>query len=170
MKQVTVYEVDPSLDPKNLDASITLRESREQAALELQTGKHWAILPASFKASIPKKERKRVYSEIGSSFAIVLAQGPDPAAHFMGQLLKALGPRNILWGTDSIWWGSPQWLIDAFKALTIPGADAGAVRVPAPHRADEAADPRAQLGASLWSEAEGGALHPHKQPARGVPG
>jgi predicted TIM-barrel fold metal-dependent hydrolase len=71
-------------------------------------------------ASIPKKERKRVYSEIGSSFAIVLIQGPDAAAHFMGQLLKALGPRNILWGTDSIWWGSPQWLIDAFKALTIP--------------------------------------------------
>src|SRR5215468_329322 len=71
-------------------------------------------------ASIPKKERNRVYSEIGSSFAIVLAQGPDAAAHFMGQLLKALGPHNILWGTDSIWWGSPQWLIDAFKALSIP--------------------------------------------------
>ncbi len=71
-------------------------------------------------ASIPKKERKRVYSEIGSTFAIVLAQGPDAAAHFIGQLLKALGPKNVIWGTDSIWWGSPQWLIDAFKALTIP--------------------------------------------------
>jgi uncharacterized protein len=71
-------------------------------------------------ASIPKKERKRVYSEIGSTFAIVLARGPDMAAHFIGKLLKALGPKNILWGTDSIWWGSPQWLIDAFKALTIP--------------------------------------------------
>src|SRR4029453_11696806 len=71
-------------------------------------------------ASIPKKERRRVYSEIGSTFAIVLAQGPDAAAHFIGQLLKALGPKNILWGTDSIWWGSPQWLIDAFKHATIP--------------------------------------------------
>jgi predicted TIM-barrel fold metal-dependent hydrolase len=71
-------------------------------------------------ASIPKKERRRVYSEIGSTFAIVLAQGPEAAAHLIGQLLKALGPRNILWGTDSIWWGSPQWLIDAFKTLTIP--------------------------------------------------
>src|SRR5262245_1111415 len=72
-------------------------------------------------ARIPKRERRRVYSEIGSTFAIVvLSQGPDGAAHLMGQLLKALGPRNILWGTDSIWWGSPQWLIDAFKALTIP--------------------------------------------------
>jgi uncharacterized protein len=71
-------------------------------------------------ASIPKKERRRVYSEIGSTFAIMLASGPDNAAHFIGKLLKALGPKNILWGTDSIWWGSPQWLIDAFKALTIP--------------------------------------------------
>ncbi len=71
-------------------------------------------------ASIPTKERKRVYSEIGSTFAIVLGRGPDAAAHFIGQLLKALGPKNILWGTDSIWWGSPQFLIDAFKALTIP--------------------------------------------------
>jgi len=73
-------------------------------------------------ASIPKKERRRVYSEIGSTFAIMLAGGPDMAAHFIGKLLKALGPKNILWGTDSIWWGSPQWLIDAFKALTIPEA------------------------------------------------
>jgi len=71
-------------------------------------------------ASIPKKERKRVYSEIGSTFAIMLAGGPDMAAHFIGKLLKALGPKNVLWGTDSIWWGSPQWLIDAFKTLTIP--------------------------------------------------
>ena len=50
-----------------------------------------------------------------------LGQRPrQAAAHLLGQLLLALGPRNILWGTDSIWWGSPQWLIDAFKALEIP--------------------------------------------------
>jgi hypothetical protein len=74
---------------------------------------------------MPKKHRRRVYAEIGSSFAInVLSDSRDPgpmrAAHFIGQLLKTLGPKNILWGTDSIWWGSPQWLIDAFKVLQIP--------------------------------------------------
>ncbi len=69
-----------------------------------------------------KKERRRVYAEIGSSFAITLLfGGPDGAAHFIGRLLKVLGPRNILWGTDSIWWGSPQFLIDAFKTMQIPG-------------------------------------------------
>jgi hypothetical protein len=28
--------------------------------------------------------------------------------------------RNVLWGTDAIWWASPQWSIDAFKRLRIP--------------------------------------------------
>ena len=120
--------------------------------------------------SIPKKERNRVYSEIGSSFAIVLSQGPDAAAHFMGQLLKALGPRNILWGTDSIWWGSPQWLIDAFKALTIPEAMQEQFGYPPLTERTKRLILGLQLRASLRSEAEGGALHPYEQPARGVPG
>jgi len=25
-----------------------------------------------------------------------------------------------LWGTDSIWWGSPQWQIEAFRRFTMP--------------------------------------------------
>ena len=73
-------------------------------------------------SSMPKKDRKRVYAEIGSTFAIALSRGPETAAHLIGRLLKTLGPRNILWGTDSIWWGSPQFLIDAFKNLQIPEA------------------------------------------------
>lgn len=72
--------------------------------------------------SMPRSHRRRVYAEIGSTFAVTLLEGPDRAAHLLGQLLGALGPRNILWGTDSIWWGSPQWLLDAFKALTIPAS------------------------------------------------
>lgn len=71
-------------------------------------------------AQIPRKLRRNVYAEIGSTFAFTFLQGPDQAAHLVGALLKAVGSRNVLWGTDSIWWGSPQWLIDAFKALTIP--------------------------------------------------
>jgi predicted TIM-barrel fold metal-dependent hydrolase len=71
-------------------------------------------------ASLPENDRKRMYAEVGTTFAYVLQQGPDQAAHYVGQLLKALGPDNIIWGTDSVWWGSPQWLIDGFKCLTIP--------------------------------------------------
>ena len=69
---------------------------------------------------MPKRDRRRVYAEIGSTFAIALLSGPDQAAHLLGQLLKVFGSRRILWGTDSMWWGSPQFLIDAFVNLEIP--------------------------------------------------
>jgi predicted TIM-barrel fold metal-dependent hydrolase len=45
---------------------------------------------------------------------------PREAAHVLGKLLRAVGPDRILWGTDCIWYGSPQPLIDAFRAFTIP--------------------------------------------------
>ena len=25
----------------------------------------------------------------------------------------------MIWGTDCLWWGSPQWVIDAFKRFQI---------------------------------------------------
>jgi len=46
----------------------------------------------------------------------------DAAAHVLGKLLVQLGPERILWGTDSIWYGSPQGQIDAFRAFTISEA------------------------------------------------
>jgi predicted TIM-barrel fold metal-dependent hydrolase len=72
--------------------------------------------------SMPAGHRKRVYAEIGSTFALTFLQSPEMAAHLMGQLLQLLGSKRIIWGTDSIWWGSPQWQIDAFKTLEIPPA------------------------------------------------
>jgi hypothetical protein len=70
---------------------------------------------------MPRKHRRRVYAEIGSTFVTsLLLDGPEGAAHLIGQLLKTVGSKNILWGTDSMWWGSPQFAIDAFKNLQIP--------------------------------------------------
>jgi predicted TIM-barrel fold metal-dependent hydrolase len=68
------------------------------------------------------KRRRNVFAEVGSAFAVAFTQGPDRAAHLIGALMRDLGPERILWGTDSIWWGSPQWQVDAFKALTVPPA------------------------------------------------
>jgi uncharacterized protein len=47
---------------------------------------------------------------------------PREAAHVLGKLLATLGPERIVWGTDSCWYGSPQPLIDAFRAFRIPVA------------------------------------------------
>jgi hypothetical protein len=59
-----------------------------------------------------------VYAELGSTWWNLI-QRPDEAAHVLGKLLVAFGPDNILWGTDSIWYGSPQGQIDAFRAFQI---------------------------------------------------
>jgi hypothetical protein len=44
---------------------------------------------------------------------------PDAAAHGLGKLLKHVGEDNVLWGTDSIWYGSPQDQIQAFRTFQI---------------------------------------------------
>jgi uncharacterized protein len=59
-----------------------------------------------------------VYAELGSTW-FNLARDPDAAAHVLGKLLVQLGPERILWGTDSIWYGSPQGQIDAFRMFAI---------------------------------------------------
>jgi uncharacterized protein len=59
-----------------------------------------------------------VYAELGSTWRFVM-RDPDQAAHLMGKLLLAFGEDNILWGTDSIWYGSPQDQIQAFRAFEI---------------------------------------------------
>lgn len=62
-----------------------------------------------------------VYAELGSTWRIVMGN-PDEAAHALGKLLVAFGPDRILWGTDSIWYGSPQDQIAAFRSFEITPA------------------------------------------------
>jgi predicted TIM-barrel fold metal-dependent hydrolase len=55
---------------------------------------------------------------LGTTWFRVMRE-PDQAAHVLGKLLAHLGEDNVVWGTDSIWYGSPQPQIDAFRAFTI---------------------------------------------------
>ena len=59
-----------------------------------------------------------VYAELGSTWRFLM-RDPDMAAHAIGKLLAHLGEDNVLWGTDSIWYGSPQDQIQAFRAFRI---------------------------------------------------
>ena len=59
-----------------------------------------------------------VYAELGSTWRGVMGD-PDSAAHCLGKLLKYVGDNNVLWGTDSIWYGSPQDQIQAFRTFQI---------------------------------------------------
>jgi predicted TIM-barrel fold metal-dependent hydrolase len=60
-----------------------------------------------------------VYAELGSTWRLLMT-APTQAAHVLGKLLVNLGEDRILWGTDSIWYGSPQDQINAFRTFQIP--------------------------------------------------
>jgi hypothetical protein len=60
-----------------------------------------------------------VYCEIGSFFNILVVHDPIMAMHGMGRNIKYYGADHVIWGTDCLWWGSPQWAIDAFKRFQI---------------------------------------------------
>ena len=59
-----------------------------------------------------------VYAELGSTWRYLM-RDPDQAAHLLGKLLMTFGEDRVLWGTDSIWYGSPQDQIQAFRAFQI---------------------------------------------------
>ena len=62
-----------------------------------------------------------VYAELGSTWRLLM-RDPDSAAHALGKLFKYCGEKNVLWGTDSIWYGSPQDQIQAFRTFQISPA------------------------------------------------
>ncbi len=71
--------------------------------------------------SLQKHEVKpdsNVYAELGSTWRFLM-RDPEQAAHALGKLIVACGENNVLWGTDSIWYGSPQDQIQAFRTFQI---------------------------------------------------
>ena len=62
-----------------------------------------------------------VYAELGSTWRFLM-RDPDSAAHALGKLFQCCGENNVLWGTDSIWYGSPQDQIQAFRTFQISAA------------------------------------------------
>jgi predicted TIM-barrel fold metal-dependent hydrolase len=64
------------------------------------------------------KPGSNVYAELGSTWRFLM-RDPEQAAHALGKLIKHCGEDNVLWGTDSIWYGSPQDQIMAFRTFQI---------------------------------------------------
>jgi predicted TIM-barrel fold metal-dependent hydrolase len=64
------------------------------------------------------RANSNVYAELGSTWRFLM-RDPDSAAHALGKLLTHVGEDNVLWGTDSIWYGSPQDQIQAFRTFQI---------------------------------------------------
>jgi uncharacterized protein len=73
----------------------------------------FAVLAAPF---------RNVYAELGTTFASTVITFPTVCAHILGQLLKFLGENRVVFGSDSVWYGSPQWQIEALWRFEIPEA------------------------------------------------
>jgi predicted TIM-barrel fold metal-dependent hydrolase len=61
-----------------------------------------------------------VYAEIGSTFANNVVTWPTVCAHMLGQLMMYFGEDRIVFGSDCVFNGSPQWQIEALWRFQIP--------------------------------------------------
>jgi uncharacterized protein len=72
-------------------------------------------------AEIPEKFGvSNVYGDLGQIFAQTNVVDPKLAAALLGTLIRGLGHDHVIWGTDAIWTGSPQWQIESMRRLEIP--------------------------------------------------
>jgi predicted TIM-barrel fold metal-dependent hydrolase len=72
-------------------------------------------------ADIPHKFGvSNVYADMGQSFAEMIVAEPRLAAAYLGILIKGMGTGRVVWGTDALWTGSPQWQIEGLRRLEIP--------------------------------------------------
>jgi uncharacterized protein len=65
---------------------------------------------------------KNSYAELGTTFAGSVINFPTLWAHIIGQLLMFKGENQIVFGSDSLWYGTPQWQLEAFWRFQIPEA------------------------------------------------
>lgn len=63
---------------------------------------------------------RNIYMELGSTFGQLVTTHPSVCAHLLGQIIGAFGVDHVLWGTDCIWSGTPQWQIEAFRRFQVP--------------------------------------------------
>jgi predicted TIM-barrel fold metal-dependent hydrolase len=93
-----------------------------------------------------------VNGELGTPFANSAVAHPKFAAARVGTLIKGMGADHVVWGTDTLWYGSPQWQIEAMRRLEIPEdmrKKYGFAAHRRPQQRGQADDLRHQLGAPL---------------------
>jgi uncharacterized protein len=93
----------------------SLRAVREGRLLHGVPDVQWVTRMAQQCAHLPN-----VYAELGTTFAATVTTFPTVCAHILGQLLKYWGPERIVFGSDSLWYGAPQWQIEALWRFQIP--------------------------------------------------
>jgi hypothetical protein len=63
---------------------------------------------------------RNVYADLGQLFALTTVAQPRLTAAMMGLLVSGMGADHVIWGTDAVWTGAPQWQIEGLRRLEIP--------------------------------------------------
>jgi predicted TIM-barrel fold metal-dependent hydrolase len=74
------------------------------------------LLTALDRHNVPPNDN--VWVDLATVWRQLLTQ-PDQAAHALGKLLTRVGQERVMWGTDAIWYGSPEPQIMAMRAFQI---------------------------------------------------
>ena len=69
---------------------------------------------------VKRSNLRNVYFELGSTWNGTSSARPQVAMHLLGQIMNLPGGEDrLIWGTDSIWGGSPQSQIERFRRFQI---------------------------------------------------
>ena len=75
-----------------------------------------SLLTALDRHQVPPNDN--VWVDLATVWRQLITQ-PDQAAHALGKVLSRVGQERVMWGTDAIWYGSPQPQIMAMRAFQI---------------------------------------------------
>src|SRR5580692_9763264 len=75
-----------------------------------------SLLAALDRHHVPPNDN--VWVDLATVWRQLITQ-PDQAAHALGKVLNRVGQNRVMWGTDAVWYGSPQPQIMAMRAFQI---------------------------------------------------
>jgi hypothetical protein len=104
---------------QEINSGAVRRDTHGHAVPNITWTTQFAQIAAGRDPSSPRPLRN-VYAELGTTFASTVVTFPTVWAHIIGQLLHYMGSDHIVFGSDSVWYGGPQWQIEAFWRFQIP--------------------------------------------------
>lgn len=126
------WDLQSLLDIENLPGSMTptvltdshghsvpnIRWSTQLA--QIAAGRYVAGAEPTSTSPSSTRRLRNIYAELGTTMASMIVTFPTVWAHLIGQLMYYMGPDNIVFGSDSLWYGGPQWQVEAFWRFQMP--------------------------------------------------
>jgi uncharacterized protein len=87
---------------------------------QIAAGKYVAGAEPTSASPSSTQRLPNIYAELGTTMASMITIFPTVFAHLIGQQLYYMGSDHIVFGSDSLWYGGPQWQVEALWRFQIP--------------------------------------------------